>query len=740
MAESSNALVLEITKQANLLTMSIFERNEFSSAIKHYSQITIPATQITASCREIISILNIAQENNGSCETSLLPQLKKTGVFLWDHLLTSEVKNSLRATAIKELVLSLDEELITIPWELLYNGEHFLCLKFNLGRVVRTKEQFRSVSRRSTGSTLKMLIIANPTNDLKAAYQEGVYIRKQFDHRRKQIKIDFKSTQVNTLYVKNNLRDYDIVHFSGHCEYDANNPQNSGWSLSDGRFTTQDILALSQSLSLPNLIFSNACYSANARGDFMEANYQEKTYSLAAAFLFSGVRHYIGTIRKIDDPISLLFAKEFYDYLIKGYPIGECIRLGRIKLLEEGGAHWASYILYGDPNFVLFKLNSPQPQFRLPDPETGLETKIRKFSCKYKKILAKSAVAAFALFVCTYTYSFLPIKNPNAYFLFLKSNKLFEKGDNDKAAAISEEIIKKDPLFLSAYPLLANAYERKGARDKVLKCYFEYAFYSQKKHDNKNLIAAYIGLGWTYQLLGEYPKALEFYSKALALSEETKDKLHQAIALRKLALWHTDKEDYNKALELLMKSSGINQERAQIYEHRYNLACDYFDIGLVFSDKDDYTAAKEFYRKSLALFEKMNLKSELSDYYFNLGELQLFDKHYEQTLDYYLKGLRIDQTNKNLPSIASGYNMIGELYMEMGNAKKAEKFFNESISIYQAIKAEPDLAAAYYNLGLLYKREKNIAKANAFLLRAQEIYSRIDTPTYQEISREINKR
>ncbi len=736
MAEGSNALVLEVIKQGNLLTMSIFERNEFSSAIKHYSQITIPATQINASCREIISILNKAGENNGSCETGLLPQLKKTGVFLWDHLLTNGVKNSLRATEIKELVLSLDEELINIPWELLYNGEHFLCLKFNLGRVVRTKEQLRSVSRRSIGSALKMLIIANPTNDLKSAYQEGVYIRKQFDRRRKQIKIDFKSTQVNTLYVKNNLRDYDIVHFSGHCEYDANNPQNTGWSLSDGRFTTQDILALSQSLSLPNLIFSNACYSANARGDFMDANYQEKAYSLAAAFLFSGVRHYIGTIRKIDDPISLLFAKEFYDYLIKGHPIGECIRLGRLKLLKEGGIHWASYILYGNPNFVLFKLKSSQ----LPESEIKLGTKIRKFSYKYKKIIGKSALAAFAVFVCTYTYSFLPIRNPNAYFLFLKSNKLFQKGNNDKVAAISEGIIKKDPLFLAAYPLLANAYERKGERDKVLKCYFEYAFYSQKKHDNKNLVAAYIGLGWTYQLLGEYPKALEFYNNAIALSEETKDKLHEAIALRKLALWYTDKENYNKALELLMKSSGINQEKQMIYEHRYSLACDYFDIGLVFSDKDDFTAAKEFYRKSLALFEKMNLKSELSDYYFNLGELHLFDKHYEKALDCYLKGLRIDQTHGNLPSIASDYNMIGELYMEMDNTKEAEKFFSKSISICQAITAEPDLAAAYYNLGVLYKREKNEGKANEFLLQAQRIYSKIDTPVYQEISREINKR
>ncbi len=737
MLEGSNTLVLEIIKQGDSLIMSIFERKEFSSTIKHYSQITIPVTQINSSCQEIASILNKAGKRDNS-GIDLLAELKKTGLFLWDHLLSNPIKQNLCATKIQKLVLSLDEELINIPWELLYDGSQFFCLKFNLGRVVRTKDQPQSVSYRNTDNPLRMLILANPTADLKSAYQEGIYIRKQFDRKRKQIKIDFKSTPITTLYVKNNLRDYDIVHFAGHSENDAENPKNTGWSLSDGSFTTQDIIALSQSRPLPSLVFSNACYSANTTGNFMDINYQEKTYSLAAAFLFSGVRHYIGTIWRIEDPISLVFAKEFYNYLIKGFSIGECIRLARLRLIEEGGIHWASYILYGDPNFSLFQLISFHSSFQLPEPGIRLETKIRGIVSKYKNVIAKSSLAVFTIFICICTYSFLPVRNPNAYVLFLKSNKLYQKGRNYKSIAISKEIIKKDTLFLAAYPLLANTYERIGERDKSLKCYFEYAFYSQKKHDNKNLVSAYIGLGWTYQLLGEYPKALEFYNKAISLSEETKDKLHQATVLRKLALWHIDKEDYNKALELLMKSSAINQERAHIYEHKYNLACDYFDIGLVFCDKDDFTAAKEFYRKSLLLFEEMKLKNELSDYYFNLGELCLFDKHYELALDCYLKGLRIDQKQGNMPSIAGDYNMIGELYMEMGNVIKAEDFFKKSELICKDIKAEPELAAVYYNLGILYKQEKNKDKANEFLRQAQDIYREIDTPVYQRISDEIN--
>ena len=79
------------------------------------------------------------------------------------------------------------------------------------------------------------------------------------------------------------------------------------------------------------------------------------------------------------------------------------------------------------------------------------------------------------------------------------------------------------------------------------------------------------------------------------------------MALRKLAVWHIDMQEYDFALELLTKSSEINRQRQHLYEHRYNLACDYFDIGW-FSEKGDFKSAEEFYRRSKVLFEKIALK------------------------------------------------------------------------------------------------------------------------------------
>jgi len=725
--QEPSSLVLEILRQDAVLKMSIFEKSELASTLRHYSQCAVSFAEIEKFCQEVIAILNKANKP-GAYSQELIKGLEKTGQLLWEHLITRPVKEILKTTALSDLILSIDEELIDIPWELLFDGENFLCLNFNLGRVVRTKQQISQPKYRSWTSIPGMLILANPTNDLKSAYSEGVFIKNQFDRKRKEISIDFKSTNIDTLYVKKNLRDYDLVHFAGHCEYDSDNPERTGWVFCDGRFSSQDILTMGQTLSFPSLVFSNACYSAKAASEVIESDYQKKSYSLASAFLFSGVRHYIGAIRKIEDQVSKSFSKEFYTQLISGKPVGECIKLSRLKLIKEYGIqaiHWASYLLYGDPNFVLFRKKAKQQILK------------RRSLHLNKKRMAWASLSVLIIAISIYLYMWLPTINPNTYRLFLITKKLFQKGNNQEVISVSRSIIQKEPLFLAAYPLLADAYQRLGDRENALKCYFDYAFYSEKRQDKFNLCQAYVGIGWSYQLVGEYPKARDFYNKAIALSRENKDRLNEAAALRKLAVWHMDKDENDKALEFLTKSSEINREKQHVYEHRYNLACDYFNMGLLFTNKDDFVTAKEFYNKSLKLFEKLKLKNELSDYYFNLGEICKFEKQYQKALDCYSEGLKIDKALNNLASVASDYDMIGELYTEMGNFQEAEKYFAQAISLSRQIKAPMEFASANYNLGLLYKQKGLKDKARLHLQQAQEVYIKVDTPDYQDVKQEL---
>lgn len=726
--QNPNSLILEIFKQDSGLKLSLFEQKEQASTLRHYSQCQVSFSEINELCQEAASILNRA-DRKGNLTQDSINNLKKTGQLLWYNLFTRPVKEKLKNTGIFDLILSIDEELIDIPWELLYDGNEFLCLKFNLGRLVRTKQESSPVQYRGFVSTPKMLILANPTDDLDSAYLEGLNIKNQFDKKRNKVHINFKSTSIDRMYIKKNIFDYDIVHFAGHCEYDFKDPKNTGWVLEDGRFSASDILNLGPSVTLPSLIFSNACHSAKNPPGPVNEDYREKNYGLASAFLFSGVRHYLGTIRKIEDPASFSFAKEFYSQLLAGKTVGECVRLARLSLIREHGinaVHWASYLLYGDPNFVLFRPGAREKVIQ--------KARLPVFS---KNILVKASLALSMAALPVFLFFWLPTLNPGNYLLFSRSQKLFLKGNNQEVISLCAKIIEKEPKFLAAYPLLADTFRRLGKPDEAIRYYFDYALASEKKQDKKNQAAAYIGIGWTYHLQGEYNKAFEFYDKALILSRQNNDRLNEADVLGKIAIWHMDKDENDRALELLTRSSEINRERQHIYKHRYNLACDYFNLGLLFTNKEDLVMARQFYDKSFALFEKMNLTYELSDYYFNVGEIYYYQKEYQKSLDFYQRGLELDQKLGHLANLASDYIMIGELYMEMDSFDKAEEFFNKTISLCKEIKAPLELASAYFDLGMLYKKKGSKNKAREYLRYAQEIYRKVDTPDLQEVKNEL---
>jgi tetratricopeptide (TPR) repeat protein len=387
---------------------------------------------------------------------------------------------------------------------------------------------------------------------------------------------------------------------------------------------------------------------------------------------------------------------------------------------------WTSYLLYGDPAFILFKtkIKPPRSKFKLP-----------VFLSKKQLAWFLGLVAILSLGI--YLNMWLPTLNPSTYALFLRSRQFFGQGKNREVIVVAKQIIQKEPAFLNIYPLIAEAEHKLGQRELALKYYFDYALYSEQKKEVKHLASAYLGIGWIYQLQADYARAFDFYQKALALSREKKDILNEATALRRLAEWYADKGEPDKALQLLTKSSEINRMRLHIYEHKYNLACDYFDIGLVFSGKGDLGAAKEFYDKSRVLFEKLKLKNELSDCYFNLGEIYLSEKKYQQALKSYQAGLKLDQEQDNKLNIPSDYNMIGELYLEMGNLFEAEKFLGQAVLLAKQSGARPELADAYYDLGLLFKKRSQKDEAREHFRLAQEIYSQINPAQEQKVKEEL---
>ncbi|MFH1339269.1 MAG: tetratricopeptide repeat protein [Candidatus Omnitrophota bacterium] len=730
--QENNTWILEITSQNKHLNMSLCEK-ERGLPLKTVSSVCVDFSKIEQLNNEIIAIINRASRKRLLDEESVA-ELKKDARLLYDLLLTRQVKASLSSLGQVNLILSLDEKLIGIPWELLFDGRDFLCLKFNTGRSIQTRNLEIQPQYRSIPARPKMLILANPTGDLKSAYQEGLHIKNSLARKGK-ISVDFKAQEICGDYVRKNLRDYDIVHFAGHCEYNAKDPKESGWVLSDGWVSAREILALGESATLSSIVFANACESARATNDILDSQAQSKVYGLAQSFLFVGVRHYIGTFWRIEDGFSWEFAEEFYNQVSGGRPLGEAIRMGRLRLLRRHGISaiaWAGYVLYGDPAFVLFRTASPAARL------TGRKLIPFRLPAVTRKALVALGLASVIIVTGLALAKVLPALDPGAYYLFSKAKKLYAKGSNSETIDLLNRITEQDSLYLPAWRLRGDVNFRLGRFSEALRDYFDYARYSERRKNYKHLATAYVKIAWTYHMWGDYQKSREFYQKALDLSRKLKDKLNEADALARLAVWHIDKRDNEAAFSLLMKSSEINRQRKRNPEHRFNLACDYFNIAFLYTEKDDYPAAKKFFEKSKEFFESLGVGAipELSDYYFNMGEIALFEKNYDKAAQFYQKGLELDRKLGHRFNLSSDYWMLGEYYWETGKFAEAEDYFKEAIFLCQEIDNRPVLAGVYYDLGLMYKERADIQKSREYLYKALELYKDIDTPDYQEVRQE----
>ena len=343
---------IDMTRDGNAVKTTIHESQCGTlSSIQHYDTLEIPIEKIDARCHEMVEMLNTTNRS-GRVSKKSLTRLREIGQIFYDELFTQSTKEKLRFSQAKYLQLTLDDQLVQIPWELLFDGNQFLCQRFCMGRSVKTRQSLPTNNDRQVGSPLKLLLIADPRGDLNGAYQEGLQLRDYMDRYKDQFHVTSFFDNVTPDALKEKMRNYDMVHFAGHADYQESNFSDSGFRLTQNALKASDITKMAGAMPMPSLFFANACQSARTESWGLNDQFENKLYGLANAFLISGVKHYVGTFCEILDEPSRKFALVFYEKIRQGMPVGEAIQCARWALINEYGEEtiaWSSYILYGDP-------------------------------------------------------------------------------------------------------------------------------------------------------------------------------------------------------------------------------------------------------------------------------------------------------------------------------------------------------------------------------------------------------
>jgi class 3 adenylate cyclase len=344
--------IIEASLSGKKLKISGYEKAEGEErTVKSYEETGFHADLIKSYIKGIIDLLNRANRR-GCIGNDLLIKLREYGGLLFDELIPVRVKERLAAVKDRHLLISIDDNLVHIPWELLFDGSDFFCRKFSMGRTVSTRQSVSPLAR-SVGRPLKIQVLADPRGDLSAAYEEGMLITSEIGRIDEWSDVSLRTTDIRTDYVQSKMRRFDIVHYAGHADHDAKKPEESGWLLKEGKLSAGQIRKMAGATPMPSLVFSNACQSGQTGEWHLGEDYEERIFGLANAFLLSGVQHYIGTFWEIPDEAGAHFAVTFYKSLIQGSAIGEALRASRQSLIEKYGEDmiiWASYMLYGDPS------------------------------------------------------------------------------------------------------------------------------------------------------------------------------------------------------------------------------------------------------------------------------------------------------------------------------------------------------------------------------------------------------
>ena len=304
----------------------------------------------------------------------------------------------------QSLTLILDRGTASFPWEMACFGRPEGVAFF--GPHLRLTRQFRTLLSSAPGiapkvnDRLRVLIIADPAPEeelqLPGARDEGREVLRILSWIKQEYALNIEvidrigPSECDPIEILGLLLNeaFDVVHFAGHGIFDVKKPSHSGWVFGKEKGRPGEIRTLSarevfRARRVPNLVFSNACFSAvvNQGVALTAEEMNHNLAGLAEAFFERGVQNYIGAGWPVQDNLAVRFAAEFYAWILVGKsakalqsegalhgintagsgkreaqpaPLGEALAYARRLILHDGST-WGAYQHYGQADAVLMQ-------------------------------------------------------------------------------------------------------------------------------------------------------------------------------------------------------------------------------------------------------------------------------------------------------------------------------------------------------------------------------------------------
>jgi len=266
----------------------------------------------------------------------------------------------------------------------------------------------------------------------------------------------------------------------------------------------------------------------------------------------------------------------------------------------------------------------------------------------------------------------------------------------------------------------------------------------------------YLEEGYIEEAKRVYDRAIEIYRKILDKDPENSEtKVYLSYIYRYLAGMYSDQENlvkaeecYKEALSLLESEIEKEPENIPVSENievsenisvpknilfSMAIADMYKDTGLIFSDAEDTTKARDYYTKARETFRGLmdkyphlpgadkNLASsldELAELFSEIGDFESAEICYKDELQIYENLLQKEPENPENPEyslkLSDIYRELGDLFAEKEEIEKARAYYDKEIEIYENLRPkeadklmlEANKADTWNQIGRLYAEEE----------------------------------
>jgi len=194
----------------------------------------------------------------------------------------------------------------------------------------------------------------------------------------------------------------------------------------------------------------------------------------------------------------------------------------------------------------------------------------------------------------------------------------------------------------------------------------------------------FIELGFAQNLDSTVVNKIEKYKTEVEKYKENKNSIQQANFLNKIAYEFWENEIYDEAINYFAKSLGINQ----LNKNQNGVKSLYYNIGLIYSDKEDYQLALTNFDKGLAIAQQLKQTQGIYTGLINkAGALKNLNQSVE-AISVLKNALQYAQELNNLKHIRTCYGMLAENYEIENDSENTLKYFELFASVDKHIKSE----------------------------------------------------